>query len=324
MCGLFGWMERPAITGHERSALRGTLAPLLAWVNDDRGGDSWGWFGSGGPDPVKGLGEMLHMKRKRMKRMQEQRWCIGHTRKASTGAVTIGNSHPFVAEGALGKVIGAHNGMVANHGWLNRSLGRKCEVDSQHLFLHLAEGGGLEEIEAYGAVAFVHDRGDGHGYGDTVFVGRFHEGELGVAIGKGFFAWSSSAYRLGKALRVAGLEAEIRKPKEGDLWSIAPSGIMSSPGFLSFREPMWAVPSAKKAAMLLTAGEAGTGGATLFPEAPTAKDWLDPGENEEDLEAWWELEGEEEAEEALLAEMCEEENAKAELEAMEGIPGYPC
>lgn len=53
---------------------------------------------------------------------------IGHTRHATTGAVTPRNAHPF----KRGKIIGAHNGMVSNY--LEFKKNGNMEVDSEAIF----------------------------------------------------------------------------------------------------------------------------------------------------------------------------------------------
>jgi hypothetical protein len=78
-----------------------------------------------------------------------------HTRAHSVGAVSQRNAHPFDYTFENKRVVGVHNGHINN--WLalkNRYDRKDLEVDSEHIFRHLAEGKSVEEIGGWGAVVW--------------------------------------------------------------------------------------------------------------------------------------------------------------------------
>jgi hypothetical protein len=112
---------------------------------------------------------------------------------ASTGTVNLANAHPFT----VGRIVGAHNGIVANHVDLNKSLGRTCAVDSEHIFRHLAEGRKLKEVHGWGAVTFTDEQ--------ALIVSRFNGGSLSLAETPIGYVWSSEKDVLVRACRMASL-----------------------------------------------------------------------------------------------------------------------
>lgn len=209
MCGLFGWITDGSIAREQMAA----TACSLAIYNDTRGGDSWGMFNDAS-GVVRGLGKFAASVK--ATEVLNARMMLGHTRLATTGKVKIENSHPFEA----GRIIGAHNGMVANHWELNREFDRACRVDSEHIFRHLNEGLKLQDIEAYGAVTWV-DTDE-----NVLQLGRFNGGELSAVAVPGGVFWSSSAEHLRAAINAAALRVQmIFKLKEGQAYLITPRGI---------------------------------------------------------------------------------------------------
>lgn len=189
----------------------------LAVQNDDRGGHAWGYALPSEGVVRKGLGLAAKMGRKNFDAMTAARVVVGHTRWATQGAKeVVANAHPFVA----GDIIGAHNGVVSNHHELNRKHGRKCEVDSNHIFLHLDEGKDVSELQAYGAITFAEKTGRA----DEVFIARFNGGTLALAEVPGYgWVWSSQKSHLEVALELAGVpKPEFWEPTENVLVSLTP------------------------------------------------------------------------------------------------------
>lgn len=194
MCGIFGWRLQAAMPPEQRVA----LAAALALQNDERGGDSWGYWAPG-VGVRRGLGEISPQARE----LARCAILAAHTRRATTGAATLENAHPF----QVGALLGAHNGVIHNHVALNARYHRNCAVDSQHIFYHLAEGRPLDELIGYGAVWWrLADE-------DVVRLCRLSEDAELAVYGLGRYeapegtVWSSDCKHLVTALAVAGLDA---------------------------------------------------------------------------------------------------------------------
>ena len=230
MCGLFGWNLRPEIVQRKKRSIR-ALAVALLLQNDRRGGDSWGFYAVGSGKRIVGLGDAAMMKAGSLSLMCSSPTVIGHTRKATTGQITYRNCHPF----QVGTVVGAHNGMVFNHRHLNDRYKRKCEVDSEHLFHHIAEGRELWDVQAYGAVAYHCKDSQSH----PAFVGTFNGGELAVCEIAGVgCVWSSDWRHLERAVTVAGGSSdEMWEPEEFTLYGIGEQ--MEAVGVLDVDAPSW-------------------------------------------------------------------------------------
>lgn len=151
MCGIFGWaLSEDAIALFGEQGLR-DLANVLSETNDARGGDSWGYYGySARQDDYttnRGLGKITPI----VDELLEYSVVMAHCRNATTGEVTVENSHPF----KVGNLLGAHNGCVYNHRELNNKYSRDFSVDSQHIFQHISEGTSIEDIIGYGSLEWV-------------------------------------------------------------------------------------------------------------------------------------------------------------------------
>ncbi len=194
MCGIYGWNYGKGKVGIEK---RSMVAAILAIANDTRGGDSWGFWNRN--NLTKGLGDISGVAVKTVR----SDLIMAHTRKATTGATTVPNAHPF----DIGNIIGAHNGCISNHTELNTKYDRKFEVDSMHLFGHIDAGLPFSDIFGYGAIEFI--RKDSPG---KVYLCKLQAGDLSVCgIGKDNndyqgVVWSSNGAHLTQALTVAGIE----------------------------------------------------------------------------------------------------------------------
>lgn len=188
MCGIFGWQWKPS--SMPSAEKRHTLAALLGMFNDDRGGDSWGWYAPIANKIYHDMGLCQGLAR----HLAVHPNIIAHTRKATVGEKTLENSHPFV----MGKIIGAHNGGVWNHA----AQGAKFDVDSQHIFDKLSRDEDLSELNGYGAIEWIdrlHESG-------RIYLCRISShADLGVAITPHGIVWSSNKVHLGRSLSVAGI-----------------------------------------------------------------------------------------------------------------------
>jgi len=209
MCGIFGWN---AVYKNKRTRRKiPVLAAVLAHANDKRGGDSWGIYAFG--SLTKGLGDLCHADPATTGTMFNAPSVLGHTRKATTGDIVPENSHPF----RIQNLVGAHNGQVTNHEELNKANGRSCEVDSQHIFHHIAEDKPLTDINAYGAIEYIRQDAED----DGVYLGKFNGGDLAIAQTEIGPVWNSNKWDLISALRVAGIKFRLYKIEENNLYRLA-------------------------------------------------------------------------------------------------------
>lgn len=221
MCGIFGFqfskqaITKKWITGSKRTL----LAATLSLSNDERGKDSWGICAledNGSLVTKRGLGlfgeagyHLLNIKN-----------FIGHTRKATVGAKTIANAHPF----EIGDIIGAHNGKIHNHNQLDNKYKRKFDVDSMHIFETIDKGLDFKELYGYGAIEWVNKKDPKKFYickiadrGELAAAQVFFDEKKERLIGT---VWSSDIAHLKKALLSSNLVSEEIPIKPGQVYSI--------------------------------------------------------------------------------------------------------
>lgn len=201
MCGIFGWIYRAdTIVSDTQKTI---IAAILSYGNDSRGGNSWGYAAISEAEEneiviLRGLGNLSPQSQELWRYAQ----IMAHCRLATTGNISIENSHPF----EIGGIIGAHNGIIYNHEELNANHNRKFNVDSMHLFAHLSEARPMEELQGYGSIEWI-NRKNPH----SVKLCKMNNGSLAIfAIQiddhKEAVLWSSDSEHLEIALNVAGFK----------------------------------------------------------------------------------------------------------------------
>jgi len=215
MCGIYGWSFHTAPAREDFIV----FAAVLGTLNDDRGGDSWGWATPEG-EIFKGIGGISDDRTLRDQTQYTK--IIAHTRFRTEGPISIEAAHPY----KFGTIVGAHNGCIYNSSDLNKKYKRNFPVDSMHIFKHISEGRyNLEEFEGYGSIHFFDLTSPNH-----TFFARMRSGEFSIVHIKNHgLAWSSSRNHLKIALQCAGLKGEITEPREGRLYCIEDYRLIRTP-----------------------------------------------------------------------------------------------
>ena len=165
---------------------------------------------------------------------------IYHTRAASVGAVSERNAHPFDVTSADGttRVVGIHNGHIHNYQYLSTKYNRDIQVDSEHIFHHLAEGVPLDDIHGWGAVVWFEHKGgkvrrflSKFGSWDNLHVAKLKDGTL-------CFASTDSAITM--AARFANIDIKtFYDIKENVLYEFAQGDVLNGGKFEWGRGNEW-------------------------------------------------------------------------------------
>jgi len=150
MCGIFGYTKYTNATPG--------IASILAVHMENRGKDSWGKAAFNPSATLvidKDVGTITNNWQRALPKPNDLA-AIYHTRAASTGKVTKENAHPFIFTANSGaKIVGTHNGIVNNHASIDAKYNRDFDVDSMHIFANIAEGKPTEELNGWGALAWL-------------------------------------------------------------------------------------------------------------------------------------------------------------------------
>ena len=138
MCGIFGFAKREGWQSESQMDRIEDIVSNLTFESAIRGKDSTGLA------IVSKTEKLVYKTLKSSDQLVcSDDWCnilekidkdttvfLGHVRLATTGVVTEQNAHPFVK----GSVIGAHNGIIANHNEIAKKIDKNVQVDSEVIF----------------------------------------------------------------------------------------------------------------------------------------------------------------------------------------------
>lgn len=164
MCGIFGF-------SHSTPETRRMSLPLAVMM-ESRGRDSWGVTDG---DYIYKAPFAITEDFVEFELGTDGYGVVYHTRGASVGIVSERNAHPFEAFSLdkTKRVVGVHNGHLQNWQALKQRYQRTdLEVDSEHIFRHLAEGKPVEEIGGWGAVVW-YEMEAGHFAERKLYLSKF-------------------------------------------------------------------------------------------------------------------------------------------------------
>ncbi len=183
------------------------ILPHLAVAMETRGADSWGY--TDGATVTKFDNQIT--KNFHIPRGWDNRPFICHTRAASVGDVTVENAHPFDFTDKR-RVVGIHNGGVRNWQALNNKYDRKFDVDSMHIFKHLAEEREVDDLHMMGVIVWM-ENADG-----IVRYARSTSNSLAIAqLTTGEVIGCSEGPPLAAAMRMARAELKTFWKVDSDL-----------------------------------------------------------------------------------------------------------
>lgn len=253
MCGLFGHHFRPELRDYllKQGPRFALFTHLLAAEMDERGGDSWGygeWTGDNKwhePRIRKDLGKLSPMIIDKFDWSAIPLQRLAHTRKKTTGDVTVANAHPFLDK----HIFGAHNGIVYNNQELLTKEGGKWAVDSQAIFHYLARKPleELAEVKAYGVITYSDLRKE-----RSIYLAAFNGGSLHIeGIGKKEnplgLVWASTNYAVQHACDMLGLPHFSYKVVDGNIYYTSDEGLWLATDKLPISNGSFAASSTKTA-----------------------------------------------------------------------------
>lgn len=183
---------------------------------EERGKDSWG--GTSGIEDVRQIGPITSTWASMEPTIATWGRGIFHTRAASQGKVTLANQHPFEFDYSIPDssdptnptkttwvryVTGIHNGIITNHFDMNRKYDRKFEVDSMHIYAHLAARLPTSELQGWGALAW-YEYTNSHPNGRLHLL-RFNSDNLHMyRLESGELVFASTSESLRRAIHMSG------------------------------------------------------------------------------------------------------------------------